>query len=152
MNYELNLTAKPLNFDLKGGAAVKADKNTEQVLSELEKHGFEAYMVGGCVRDTIMGREYNDIDITTNARPDEMIEVFRGYKVIPTGIKHGTVTVLCGGTPYEITTYRIDGKYTDHRGLWPDITYEQFDYDCTRVSFGTRISDTSFTVDLDMNR
>lgn len=91
------------------------DKNTEQVLSELEKHGFEAFMVGGCVRDTVMGREYNDIDITTNARPDEMLEVFSEYKVIPTGIKHGTVTVLCGGTPYEITTYRIDGKYTDHR-------------------------------------
>lgn len=94
---------------------MKTDKNTEQVLSELEKHGFEAYMVGGCVRDTIMGRQYNDIDITTNARPDEMLEVFKDYKVIPTGIKHGTVTVLCGGTPYEITTYRIDGKYTDHR-------------------------------------
>ena len=91
------------------------DKHTEQVLSELEKHGFEAYMVGGCVRDTIMGREYNDIDITTNARPDEMLEVFRGYKVIPTGIKHGTITVLCDGTPFEITTYRIDGEYTDHR-------------------------------------
>ncbi len=94
---------------------MKADKNTEQVLSELEKHGFEAYMVGGCVRDTIMGREYNDIDITTNACPDEMLEVFSNYKVIPTGIKHGTITVLCNGSPYEITTYRIDGEYTDHR-------------------------------------
>lgn len=94
---------------------MKTDKNTEQVLTELKKHGFEAYMVGGCVRDTIMGRAYNDIDITTNARPDQIIEVFSSYRVIPTGIKHGTVTVLCGDTPFEITTYRIDGKYTDHR-------------------------------------
>ena len=94
---------------------MKTDKNTEQILSELESHGFEAYMVGGCVRDSIMGREYNDIDITTNALPEQIIEVFSSYKVVPTGIKHGTVTVLCGGTPFEITTYRIDGKYTDHR-------------------------------------
>ena len=100
---------------MKGDAAVKTDKNTEQILSELESHGFEAYMVGGCVRDSIMGREYNDIDITTNALPEQIIEVFSSYKVVPTGIKHGTVTVLCGGTPFEITTYRIDGKYTDHR-------------------------------------
>jgi tRNA nucleotidyltransferase (CCA-adding enzyme) len=94
---------------------MKTDKNTVQVLSELVNHGFEAYMVGGCVRDSIMGREYNDIDITTNALPQQIMEVFSSYKVVPTGIKHGTVTVLCGGTPFEITTYRIDGKYTDHR-------------------------------------
>ncbi|SHM52829.1 CCA tRNA nucleotidyltransferase [Ruminococcus flavefaciens] len=91
------------------------DANTEQILSELESCGFEAYMVGGCVRDGIMGRECHDIDITTNALPQQMLEVFRDYRVIPTGIKHGTVTVLCGGVPFEITTYRIDGEYTDHR-------------------------------------
>ena len=90
-------------------------KNTEKILTELEEHGFEAYMVGGCVRDGIMGRECNDIDITTNALPEQMLAVFSGYKVIPTGIKHGTVTVLCGGEAFEITTYRIDGEYTDHR-------------------------------------
>lgn len=89
--------------------------NTERILTELENHGFEAYMVGGCVRDGIMGRECNDIDITTNALPEQMLAVFSGYKVIPTGIKHGTVTVLCGGESFEITTYRIDGEYTDHR-------------------------------------
>lgn len=94
---------------------MKTDKNTEQVLNELEKHGFEAYMVGGCVRDSIMGRECHDIDITTNARPEEILAVFSGFKVVPTGIKHGTVTVFCGDVPYEITTYRIDGEYTDCR-------------------------------------
>lgn len=94
---------------------MKTDKNTEQVLNELEKHGFEAYMVGGCVRDSIMGRECHDIDITTNARPEEILAVFSGFKVVPTGIKHGTVTVFCGDVPFEITTYRIDGEYTDCR-------------------------------------
>lgn len=91
------------------------DENARIILSELEKNGFEAYMVGGCVRDGIMGRKCHDTDITTNALPEQIIDVFSGYKVIPTGIKHGTVTVICGGSPFEITTYRIDGSYTDHR-------------------------------------
>ncbi|MBP5433052.1 CCA tRNA nucleotidyltransferase [Ruminococcus sp.] len=94
---------------------MKIDKNAEKLLSELESCGFEAYMVGGCVRDSIMGREYHDIDITTNALPEDILRVFCSYKVIPTGIKHGTVTVFCDGEPFEITTYRIDGTYTDHR-------------------------------------
>ena len=91
------------------------DKNTDKILEMLENAGYEAYMVGGCVRDMIMGRKFHDTDITTNARPDEVAEVFSGYRIIPTGIKHGTVTVLSEGVPYEITTYRIDGKYTDSR-------------------------------------
>ena len=91
------------------------DKNTDKILSELENRGFEAYMVGGCVRDEIMGRICHDTDITTNALPEQILDVFSGYKVIPTGLKHGTVTVICGDTPFEITTYRIDGEYTDHR-------------------------------------
>lgn len=99
----------------KESAALNIDKNTEAILSELENKGFEAYMVGGCVRDEIMGRKCHDIDITTNALPEQILAVFSGYKVIPTGLKHGTVTVLCGGTPFEITTYRIDGEYSDHR-------------------------------------
>ncbi|MBR6967685.1 MAG: CCA tRNA nucleotidyltransferase [Ruminococcus sp.] len=94
---------------------MNTDKNTGLILSELEKNGFEAYMVGGCVRDMIMGRVCHDTDITTNARPDEILGVFSGYKVIPTGIMHGTVTVLAEGVPFEVTTYRIDGEYTDHR-------------------------------------
>lgn len=94
---------------------MKIDANTQQILTELESCGFEAYMVGGCVRDGIMGRNCHDIDITTNALPQQILEVFRDYRVIPTGIKHGTVTVLCGGSPFEITTYRIDGEYSDHR-------------------------------------
>ncbi len=90
-------------------------KKSAEILNLLEKEGYEAYIVGGCVRDSIMGRTFHDTDITTNALPDEIMKVFREYKTIPTGIKHGTVTVIADGTPYEITTYRIDGKYTDSR-------------------------------------
>lgn len=91
------------------------DKNTRQILTQLESKGYEAYMVGGCVRDGIMGRQCHDIDITTNALPQEILDVFHDHKVIPTGIKHGTVTVMSEGSSFEITTYRIDGEYTDHR-------------------------------------
>ena len=94
---------------------MRPDKNTDRILAELENNGFEAYMVGGCVRDSLMGRSFHDTDITTNALPEQIISVFSDYKVIPTGIKHGTVTVVSDGIPYEITTYRIDGEYTDHR-------------------------------------
>lgn len=81
----------------------------------LHDSGFEAYAVGGCVRDTVMGKEPHDFDITTSALPDEMKAVFEGFRVIETGIKHGTLTVIVEGMPLEITTFRIDGKYLDNR-------------------------------------
>jgi tRNA nucleotidyltransferase (CCA-adding enzyme) len=77
--------------------------------------GFEAFAVGGCIRDTVMGTEPHDFDITTSAYPDEMKEVFKCFRVIETGIKHGTLTVIIDGMPLEITTYRIDGEYRDNR-------------------------------------
>lgn len=85
------------------------------ILSELEKSGFQAYIVGGCVRDMIMGRTVNDFDITTDALPNQVIEIFSEDRVIPTGIKHGTVTVIHEGESFEITTFRVDGSYTDSR-------------------------------------
>ncbi|MCL2406858.1 MAG: HD domain-containing protein [Defluviitaleaceae bacterium] len=87
------------------------------IINELEKNGFEAFAVGGCVRDSLMGRECADWDITTNAEPKEVIRVFEalGKKVLPTGITHGTVTLMLKGAPYEITTYRVDGRYSDGR-------------------------------------
>lgn len=88
------------------------------VLSALRAAGFEAYIVGGCVRDSIMGMAAHDYDVTTSALPQETERVFAGYRVIETGIKHGTVTVLSEGQPIEITTYRIDGEY--HDGRHPD--------------------------------
>lgn len=83
------------------------------ILEKLNSSGFEAYIVGGCVRDSVMGRTPDDWDITTNAPPDMIKPVFG--KVIETGIKHGTVTVVVNGSRFEVTTYRIDGSYEDNR-------------------------------------
>ncbi|MDE6093017.1 MAG: polya polymerase, partial [Ruminococcus sp.] len=68
---------------------MNTDEKSSEILNILEKAGYEAYLVGGCVRDLIIGRTFNDTDITTNALPEQIIEVFRDYKTIPTGIKHG---------------------------------------------------------------
>lgn len=87
----------------------------QTAINILENAGFEAYIVGGCVRDSVLGNTPKDWDITTNALPDEMLEVFNEYRVIETGIKHGTVTVIINKFPLEITTYRIDGTYSDNR-------------------------------------
>lgn len=85
------------------------------ILSLLEQSGFEAYLVGGCVRDSVMGRIPNDYDLTTSATPAEMCRVFSDFRLIETGLKHGTVTVCSDGEQIEITTYRIDGAYADNR-------------------------------------
>ena len=84
-------------------------------LARLHDAGYEAYIVGGCVRDRIMGREPKDYDITTSALPEQTAAVFAGERIIETGMKHGTVTVLLDGEPLEITTFRIDGTYSDSR-------------------------------------
>lgn len=83
------------------------------IISELESHEYEAFAVGGCIRDSLLGRTPNDWDITTSAKPEEVKEIF--HRTVDTGIKHGTVTVLIGKKSFEITTYRVDGAYTDGR-------------------------------------
>lgn len=88
-------------------------KQVEWILGQLKEHGYEAYAVGGCVRDTLLGREPEDWDITTSAKPEQVKQVFG--RTIDTGLQHGTVTVLCNRVGYEITTYRIDGEYEDGR-------------------------------------
>lgn len=85
------------------------------IINILERNGFEAFIVGGCVRDSLLNKKPHDWDITTNALPEQVISCFKGYRVIETGLKHGTVTVMLDGEPYEITTYRVDGKYSDNR-------------------------------------
>ncbi len=85
------------------------------IIQELEKCGHEAYMVGGCVRDSVLGRKPHDYDICTSATPDEIIKAFPYEEIIPTGLQHGTVTILINDEPFEVTTYRIDGKYSDNR-------------------------------------
>ena len=83
------------------------------VLEKFNKAGYEAYFVGGCVRDFLLGCEFSDIDITTNALPEEVKTIFR--KSIDTGIQHGTVTILVSGESYEVTTFRTEDDYIDHR-------------------------------------
>lgn len=87
----------------------------QRLISLLEDGGFEAYAVGGAVRDMLRGVPANDYDMTTSATPEEMKRVFKDYRTVETGIAHGTLTVLSDGIPVEITTYRIDGGYTDSR-------------------------------------
>ncbi len=83
------------------------------IIERLNEHGYEAYVVGGCVRDRLIGREPNDWDITTSALPQQVKKLFG--KTIDTGLQHGTVTIMIGKEPIEVTTYRIDGEYEDNR-------------------------------------
>ena len=92
---------------------INLPKEVQDIITTIEEHGCEAYAVGGCVRDSILGRNPDDWDITTSAVPGDVKTFFR--KTIDTGIKHGTVTVMMGKTGYEVTTYRIDGEYKDGR-------------------------------------
>ncbi|MBQ7715522.1 MAG: HD domain-containing protein [Clostridia bacterium] len=107
-------------------------------LDILEAAGYDAYLVGGCVRDALIGRAVSDYDITTSADPSEVESAFASYKVIETGIKHGTVTVLIDSLPIEITTFRVDGDYRDLRH--PE-----------RVSFSTNIEDDLARRDFTVN-
>ena len=94
-------------------AVITPPKYVISVLEALMRGGFEAYMVGGCVRDRLMGRRPNDWDVCTNALPEQVQGLFG--RTHPTGLRHGTITVVSSGHPIEVTTYRSDGKYTDHR-------------------------------------
>lgn len=86
-----------------------------KIIARLEQHGYEAYIVGGCVRDSLMGKRPSDWDICTSARAEEMMALFEDKRVIPTGIQHGTLAILAEDGAYEVTTFRIDGEYLDHR-------------------------------------
>lgn len=92
---------------------IQLPEKVNTIIQALQEHGYEAYAVGGCVRDSLLGREPGDWDITTSASPDETKKLFA--RTVDTGIEHGTVTVLLGKEGFEVTTYRIDGKYEDSR-------------------------------------
>ena len=96
-----------------GKIRISMPDKVKQIIAVLKGAGFEAYAVGGCVRDSILGRHPEDWDITTSATPMQTKELFE--RTFDTGIEHGTVTVLLGGEGFEVTTYRIDGKYEDSR-------------------------------------
>lgn len=89
------------------------NSNAKYIINRLQEHGFEAFVVGGCVRDLLMGKTPKDWDLTTNAKPNDVIRIFD--RTIPTGLEHGTVTVLIDGETFEVTTFRIDGEYKDMR-------------------------------------
>lgn len=102
--------------------------NSKEVLQRLEDYGYGSYLVGGFVRDKLMGRLSSDIDIATKARPDEIKEVFKDYKIIEVGRAFGTMKLIAAGNEYEITTFRADGKYKDKRR--PDeITFSDSIYE-----------------------
>lgn len=111
---------------------------SKTVLEMLKSHGFEAFLIGGSVRDFIMEKPIGDVDVTTNATPDEVKEVFADFRVIETGIKHGTVTVLVDDEPVEITTYRSESGYSDNRH--PDS-----------VTFSKKLADDVVRRDFTMN-
>ena len=90
-------------------------KNVSFIISKLNEAGFRADIVGGSVRNLILGIEVSDYDITTSALPWDIKRVFSDMRTVDTGIKHGTVTLVIDGEPYEITTYRLDGEYRDNR-------------------------------------
>lgn len=114
------------------------EENAVKILKILLSAGFQAYFVGGCVRDRLMGRQVHDFDIAVSALPEEVAELFSNYTVVPTGLKHGTVTVVFDGMPFEITTFRIDGEYSDSRR--PD-----------KVCFTANIADDLSRRDFTMN-
>lgn len=94
---------------------IQIPANAVTIIQTLQAKGYAAHVVGGCVRDSLMNRTPHDWDICTSATPKQMLEIFRDYRIIATGLKHGTVTVVIDGESYECTTYRIDGAYTDNR-------------------------------------
>lgn len=111
------------------------EHRVNHILLRLEAAGYEAWLVGGCVRDRLMGVAPHDYDITTSAKPEEVMAVFHDHRVLETGLKHGTVTLLWDHEPLEITTYRAEGTYSDHRhpdsvtftsSLWEDLARRDF--------------------------
>jgi len=94
---------------------IKISNEVQYIIETLQKSGYEAYIVGGCVRDRILGKEPKDWDICTPALPEQTMKCFAEYHIIETGLQHGTVTLMLNHIPFEITTYRIDGQYSDNR-------------------------------------
>jgi tRNA nucleotidyltransferase (CCA-adding enzyme) len=114
---------------------INIPKEVESALNILHSKGFEAYIVGGCVRDSILGLSPSDWDVTTSAKPEEISCCFHGYRIIETGIRHGTVTVIIDKKQIEITTYRIDGEYSDNRRPDNVLFTDNIEFDIKRRDF-----------------
>lgn len=129
---------------------VKIHPGAKVILRALHDSGFEAYLVGGCVRDLLRGTEPHDWDICTSALPKQVKRVFEGQRIIETGFKHGTVTVMERGVQFELTTYRIDGQYSDSRhpdkvrftaSLREDLSRRDFTMNAIAMDLAGRIYD-----------
>lgn len=94
---------------------IEIPKGAKKIIQILNEHGYEAYIVGGCVRDALLNQTPSDWDICTSATPKQMLEVLSTFHLVPTGLQHGTITVVEKDGNYEVTTFRIDGEYQDHR-------------------------------------
>ncbi len=116
-----------------------------ELLRKLESNGYKAHLVGGCIRDLLLGEVPSDWDITTNAKPNDVENIFE--KTVPTGIEHGTVTVIIGKNHYEVTTYRIDGDYVDNRRPKEVIFSDRIEEDLARRDFTVN----SISVDVNGN-
>ncbi|MCL2157911.1 MAG: CCA tRNA nucleotidyltransferase [Oscillospiraceae bacterium] len=102
-------------MDIKKQMEIKIPSEATYIIETLENSGFAAYVVGGCVRDCILGKEPGDWDICTSAPPEQSLQIFSGEHIIETGLCHGTITLVLNGSPFEITTFRKDGAYSDNR-------------------------------------
>ena len=127
---------------------IEMPRDVEWIIGKIREHGFEAFAVGGCVRDTLLGREPGDWDITTSAKPEEVKRIFG--KTVDTGLQHGTVTIIKNRNGYEVTTYRIDGEYHDGRhpesveftsNLKEDLKRRDFTINAMAYSHETEIVD-----------
>jgi tRNA nucleotidyltransferase (CCA-adding enzyme) len=114
---------------------IKLPSYVEDLIKRLNEHNKECYVVGGAIRSMLLGLPVHDYDLTTNALPDEMEEIFSDYHTIETGIQHGTLTVISDHHPIEITTYRKDGEYKDHRRPDQVIFTTAIQEDCARRDF-----------------
>lgn len=114
---------------------IQMPPQVRNVIKQIENSGHEAYIVGGCVRDSICELDVHDWDITTSALPDEIMQIFANYTTIETGAEHGTVTVIIDSMPLEITTYRIDGRYTDSRHPEQVVFTKSIQRDLSRRDF-----------------
>ena len=116
---------------------IKFPDGVLKIFEIFRKYGYDAYAVGGCVRDSLMGKTPDDWDITTSAAPEKTLEIFEreGIRTLPTGLKHGTVSVLLGGEIFECTTYRIDGDYKDSRHPESVTFTDKLELDLSRRDF-----------------
>lgn len=114
---------------------IKLPKDVQLILSELNNAGYKAYVVGGCIRDRLLGLRPKDWDVTTNATPEQTMKVFKVYKIIPTGIKHGTITVMINDEGYEITTFRAESEYDEHRRPEKVVFIDDIKEDLARRDF-----------------